>query len=374
METEAVVLAAGEGKRMRPVSDTVPKELIPILGRPFIHYVLARLAEAEVRDIVIVSSEWKLPMIKELGTQGLDIRLSYAVQREPLGPAHALLQAKQFLRGESMLVYYGDNVAEDNVPLQVARSMREAEGVDSVIALRRVEDTSRYGIARFDGDRIVEIVEKPRVGTEPSRMAAMGVYAMRTESFFRSVRGVTFEYGKEQFPPQYVLKAGGRAKGLNYPGNWVDMGKPVDMLRASALLARERVSCLVLDADTTLFAQGDGGRVGGPRLVPELARAINAFASSNALEELFVAAESRAEAAQAVLRAAGLHVDVLRAPLGPNRYGELARRYRPAQVLVVGGDYARDLLGPARLGMHVLLVTQPEDLRFLASVTFGDKG
>jgi glucose-1-phosphate thymidylyltransferase len=376
LKAKGVILAAGEGKRMKPVSEVVPKEMIPILGRPFLYYVVQKLADAGVGEAVVVASDWKLPLIRRLDVRSLGVKLEFAVQKEPLGPAHALLQAAPFMDADYMLVNYGDNIAEGNVPGDLIRSSQGDPTADAVVALREVSDTSRYGIARFEGGRVAEIVEKPPVGTEPSRLAAMGLYAMKTESFLESVRGVKFEYGKEQFPPQYILRSGGRVLSWTYSGNWVDMGKPVDMLRASVLISKEPIRCVVLDTDHV----GPGGRPspgrGGEGSAVEgwLAQWLARFLAADRSRTLCAATSHGAPAAERTLASAGLGPCTLVLEKGedsgdaPGPYAPLLKSYAPRQVLVVGGDYARDLLLPATLGTHVLLAASRDDAAALEGV------
>lgn len=377
MATKGVVLAAGEGKRMKPVSEIVPKEMIPILGRPFLYYVLRKLAQAKIRDIVIVTSDWKLPQIQSLDASRLGVRVDYAVQKEPLGPAQALLEASPYVDTEHMMVYYGDNLAEGNVPLELLHSLHRDGAADAVVSLREVDDTSRYGIARFDGKRVVEIVEKPAEGREPSRLAAMGIYIMKTERFFQSLKGVAFEYGKEQFPPQYIIRAGGRVASWTFARKWVDMGKPVDMLRASTLISRAPIRCLVLKADSTLYGSTSpsveagikSGR--GNELMDEVSTIVRGIRAKSG----YVMSSRRKESVQRDLKLYGLErlefirIDEDDTQSWPHAYEAPLRNFKSNQVLVIGGDYSHDLIGPAREGMHVLLARGREDISALKELS-----
>ncbi|MDA4125387.1 MAG: nucleotidyltransferase family protein [Thaumarchaeota archaeon] len=369
---KAVILAAGEGKRMKPVSEVVAKEMVPILGRPFLYFVIARLVEAGIKDIVIVATTKKIQLIHKLEQYGdLGVRLTYATQREPLGPAHALLQARPFLDTDYFLVQYGDNIAEGNVPRKLMGELSKNSNADSIVALREVDDTSRYGIVRFSGKRIVEIVEKPKIGSEPSRLAAMGMYILKTKKFFESVEGVVFEYGKEQFPPEYIIQAGGNVVGWKFKGAWVDMGKPEDMLRASILLNAGRIKCIVLiqDRDSNL-SRSLRNPTGARTNLWEPSQAIVTGAKkSNQRMILFVVREGDSGSRVRVKLAmsgnlGGLPSDkeINEAETLDQLYLLLSKHFPHSGVLVIGGDYRRDLLPAAELGMHVLLASKPEDL------------
>jgi len=375
--TKGVVLAAGEGKRMKPVSEIVPKEMIPILGKPFLYYVLRKLAQAKIRSVVIVTSDWKLPQIQSLDASRLGLRVEYVVQKEPLGPAQALFEASACVDTEHMIVYYGDNLAEGNVPLELLHAVRRNRRADAVVSLREVQDTSRYGIARLDGSRVVEIVEKPAEGREPSRFAAMGIYVMKTESFFQSLKGVAFEYGKEQFPPQYIIRAGGRVTSWVFAGSWVDMGKPVDMLRASTLISSAPIRGVVLRADSILYGvantpgDADKNTCGRRELLDEVGRLVRAIG----VKDGFVMSSNRKELVRRDLRPYGLeHFRFIRcddegALSSLRTYEAPLRAFDPNQLLVIGADYGHDLMGPARQGMHVLLARGKEDLAALKDLS-----
>jgi len=359
---------------MKPVSEIVPKEMIPILGRPFLYYVLRKIAQAKIRSIIIVTSEWKLPIIQNLDSSQLGIKIEYVVQKEPLGPAQAMLEASSYIDTEHMMVYYGDNLADGNVPLELIHALHENQRVDAVISLREVDDTSRYGVARFDANRVVEIVEKPAPGREPSKFAAMGVYIMKTESFFQSLNGITFEYGKEQFPPQYIIRAGGQVASWVFKGRWVDMGKPVDMLRASALISKGQIKCVVLKADSTIyggFPTPSEGVHGAPER-NDLMNGVRELMSGMGVRDGFVISSRRKELVQTDLASYGLQrFTYVRPSKGGGATSSINASegaldaFKPSQVLVIGGDYENDLMNPARRGMHVLLLRGKEDLAAL---------
>lgn len=251
---KAVVLVAGEGKRMRPVSDFVPKEMIPILGKPFLYYVLMRLKKAGLRDVVIVTSPKKEVLLRRAFKDGreMELKIEYVLQEQQLGPAHAILQARKLIDTEYFLVHYGDSLADKNVSKALVETQKKQVS-DIVLCFREVDDPSRYGIVYFDGDRIVDVVEKPLPGTEPSRMATMGVYVMKTSTFFNCIKDASFKYGVEQFPPRYVLQAGGSAIGWKFDGRRVDLGKPEDIFKASTLVSDRPIRCMAFDADNTLY-------------------------------------------------------------------------------------------------------------------------
>lgn len=238
---KAVVLAAGEGKRMKPVSDVMPKMMIPVLDRPFLEYVLMEIREAGIREVVLVVSKINGHAIREYFGNGarIGMMIEYALQEQRNGTADAISKAGLYLDCEYFLVHYGDSLTDNSLPSMLVRNFEKETGLDAFLTMRKERETQRYGVARFEGRDIAEIIEKPAPGKEPSKMVMMGAFILRTKSFFGSIKGIDFEYGKEQFPVQYILKNGGRVRGWTFSGKRVDLGKPEDIINASRLLMKK---------------------------------------------------------------------------------------------------------------------------------------
>ncbi|MEM5773159.1 MAG: NDP-sugar synthase [Candidatus Aenigmatarchaeota archaeon] len=242
----AVILAAGEGKRMVPLSRKIPKEMLPVLDRPFMNYNLDYLEEAGIRNVAIVTSPKKEFIKRFYGRRYRSLRLFYFVQKEQLGPAHAILSAENLLKNkEFFLVQYGDSLTEINLPREtISRFRREKSKIDAFLSLRPVEDPSRYGVVKFDiRGKIVDIVEKPKAEEAPSKIATVGTFILRTETYFNSIKGADFSKG-EQFPAHYVLK-NGTAKGWVFYGERVDLGFPKDLIQASKLIVNSHGGILI---------------------------------------------------------------------------------------------------------------------------------
>lgn len=245
----AVVLAAGEGKRMVPLSKKIPKEMLPVLDRPFMNYNLDYLEEAGIRNVAIVISPKKEFIKRFYGRRYRSLRLFYFVQKEQLGPAHAILSAENLLKNkEFFLVQYGDSLTEINLPREtISRFKKEKSKVDAFLSLRPVEDPSRYGVVKFDvRGKIVDIVEKPKTEEAPSKIATVGTFILKTESYFNSIKGADFTKG-EQFPAHYVLK-NGVAKGWVFYGERVDLGFPRDLIQASKLIVNSHGGILIRES------------------------------------------------------------------------------------------------------------------------------
>ena len=177
MDLKGLVLAAGEGSRLRPFTYSRPKHLIPLLGKPLVQYPIEDLINAGIRDIGIVVGYFS-DLIRECLGDGskFGARFRYIIQERRLGIAHAIYKAVEsgFVDGE-FVVYLGDNILEPGVSGFIKRFQEESSDVH--ILLARVKDPSSFGVAILDSGRVVKLVEKPR---EPiSQLAVVGVYMFR---------------------------------------------------------------------------------------------------------------------------------------------------------------------------------------------------
>ncbi len=253
---KAVILAAGEGKRMRPISDSIAKEMILIFGKPFMHYQLERMKEAGLSEVILVISPKKQRIQKELGNSFQGLKIKYAIQEQQTGTAEAIRQCKEYLSGEDFfLVQYGDSLTEINLVKELVTAFNSNQDTtQSFLAIRTTTDPSRSGIVKFDENgKIIGIIEKPTPEAAPSNYAVLGTYIMSTK-FFDVVENEIFEYEKEQFPPQYLLGAGYKADSYIFDGQRVDLGTPADIEKAKRLIAKTEVKAIIFDADKTLYS------------------------------------------------------------------------------------------------------------------------
>lgn len=260
----AVVLAAGGGSRLRPLTKQRPKEMIRFWGKPVLHYILDNISMARIREAVLVVSPEKEEAIKGYFRQGrrVGVRLSYALQTERRGPADAIVAACSSLESEYILVQYGDSLADENIPLRLMEELEHGGWKsDGALALRKVDEPRRYGVARLERGKVVEVVEKPE--TPPSDLAVMGTFVMKTAAFLESVKGARFEGGRaELFPAQYMLRMGASFEGWVFRGERVDVGTPENLFDGSLLtrkiLKKEgkhvpKVEVVIFDSDNTLL-------------------------------------------------------------------------------------------------------------------------
>lgn len=231
---KAVIPAAGLGTRLRPLTYTRPKPVLPVAGKPIIVHAIDNLVEAGITDIGIVVSDLTHAAIDGVVGNAAGAKITYIWQRETLGLGHAVKMASEWLGDDDFCVYLGDNLFEHGIGsyVETFRSSRP----DAVIALVEVEDPSAFGVAQMEGDRIVRLVEKPK--NPPSNLAVAGVYCFSNkilgilEDLAPSARG---EYEITD-AIQGLIERGGPVVGQRVHGWWKDTGKPFDLIDANRLL------------------------------------------------------------------------------------------------------------------------------------------
>jgi len=170
---KGVILAAGKGSRLYPVTRIVPKPILPIANRLTLEYAFDRLKEMSIHDICIVVGENESQMRQALGDGNqFGVQLSYVRQHEPHGLAHAVGFAKEFVNGDPFVLYLGDSVYGEGFHKYAERFLES--GCANLNIVQAVEDPSRFGVANVDGERIVRLVEKPK--NPESNLAMAGMY------------------------------------------------------------------------------------------------------------------------------------------------------------------------------------------------------
>jgi len=234
---KGVILHGGHGTRLRPLTHTGPKQLIPIANKSISQYVLEDIREAGVEDVAIVLGDVYPEKVMEHYGDGarFHVRITYIPQGEPKGIAHAIGMCRAFVGGDPFIVYLGDNLLKGGVK-QLSRDFEQSPH-DAMILLCEVKDPTRFGVAGFDeGGRLKTLVEKPK--KPPSKYALTGVY------FFKPI---IFEMIKELKPSwrdeleiteaiQHLIDKGYNVNHAFVKGWWKDTGTPEDILDANRLV------------------------------------------------------------------------------------------------------------------------------------------
>ncbi len=245
---KGLVLSGGAGTRLRPITHTSAKQLVPVANKPVLFYGLEALRAAGIEDVGIVVGETRAAIEAAVGDGArFGLRVTYLPQEAPLGLAHAVLIAEEYLGDSPFVMYLGDNLLKEGVTPFVRRF--EESRPDALILLQAVADPSSYGIAELDGEgRVARLVEKPK---EPrSDLALVGVYLF-TPAVFESVKAITPSARNEleiTDAIQHMIGRGLHVEPHRVTGWWKDTGKLDDMLEANRLI----LSTLVGDVRGTV--------------------------------------------------------------------------------------------------------------------------
>jgi glucose-1-phosphate thymidylyltransferase len=234
---KGIVLAGGTGSRLRPITHTGPKQLIPVGNKPVVDYAIEDLAEAGIDEIgVVLGTVGREEIQAHLGDgEQFGVEITYIVQGEPLGLAHAVGCTRDFVGDDSFVVYLGDDMMREGITDLVADF--DPEEYAAGIGVQEVEEPSRYGIVDVDEDgTITRLLEKP--DSPPSNLALIGVYVF-TPRIFEQIEPLEPSWrGELEITDaiQGLLEAGCAIQSHVVEGWWKDTGKPTDILHANRLV------------------------------------------------------------------------------------------------------------------------------------------
>jgi glucose-1-phosphate thymidylyltransferase len=231
----ALVLSGGEGSRLRPLTHTSAKQLIPVAGTPILFFALEAIRDAGITEVGIVVGATGDEVRAAVGDGSRwGLSTTYIPQPAPLGLAHAVLTAADFVRGEPFLMYLGDNVLLEGV----TRFVEDFERVrpDAQIFLARVPEPERFGVAVLDGERVVRLVEKPKGAV--SDLALVGVYLF-DDSILEAAATLRPSWrGEYEITEaiQWLVDHGRTVRAQMVEGWWKDTGRPEDLLEANRMM------------------------------------------------------------------------------------------------------------------------------------------
>jgi len=227
---KALILAAGYGTRLHPLTQFRPKPMLPLLGKPMLHHVIDSLRDAGFGDIVLVVGHLRDQIERYFGGgEELGVHLSYAIQAEPKGEYDAVLSAEQELAKEDRFLMTDCDII--TTTQRFKDTLKAARTSDMALSLVEVPNPNQFGVVALEGTRITKIVEKPRAGTEPSNLAVAGVYVFSNAIFDTLRKTKDLEGGIQK-----LIDAGHTVFGSPSKAPWVDVGRTWNIPQASPIL------------------------------------------------------------------------------------------------------------------------------------------
>ncbi|WP_322496140.1 glucose-1-phosphate thymidylyltransferase [Chloroflexus sp.] len=284
---KGLVLSGGKGTRLRPITYTSAKQLVPVANKPVLFRVIEAIRDAGITDIGIVIGDTGDEIRSAVGNgRRWGVKITYIPQEAPLGLAHAVKISRDFLGDDRFVMFLGDNCIQGGIsPLieQFGRSDYNAQ-----IVLKKVADPRSFGVAELDDDgRVIRLVEKPR---EPkSDLALVGIY-MFDHHVFEAVEAIRpSARGELEITDaiQWLVSNGYNVYPYVHEGWWIDTGKKDDMLEANRLVLEEMEPLVqgYVDRDSQLIgkviiepgAEIINSTIRGPAIIGEHTRIVNAY-------------------------------------------------------------------------------------------------
>jgi glucose-1-phosphate thymidylyltransferase len=283
---KGLILSGGRGTRLRPLTYTSAKQLVPVANKPVLFYGIEAMAAAGISEVGIIIAPETGGEIRAAAGDGerFGVKITYIEQDAPLGLAHAVLTAEPFIGDDPFVMYLGDNLLRDGIT-NLVEEFRTNEP-DALILLTPVDDPQHYGVAELAGDRVKRLVEKPK--DPPSNLALVGVY-MFTPKIFDAGKAIK-PSGRGELEItdaiQHLVDAGLRVDSHVVHGWWKDTGQVQDMLDANRLIldeVREEHSGTETDAKVegrVCISEGaivERSTIRGPAIIGRGARITDAY-------------------------------------------------------------------------------------------------
>ncbi len=283
---KGLILSGGRGTRLRPLTYTSAKQLVPVANKPVLFYGIEAMAAAGIGDIGIVVGDTQAEIRAAVGDGcAWGVRVTYIEQDAPRGLAHGVLISEAFIGDEPFVMYLGDNLLNRGITHFVEEFMREQPAAQ--ILLAHVPDPQMFGVAELENGRVVRLVEKP--AHPKSDLALVGVYMFSTE-VFASVKRITPSFRNEleiTDAIQDLIDRGLEVRPHIVDGWWKDTGKLEDMLEANRLILDTLERRIAGSVDASSRVEGkvvveagaviEHSVVRGPAIIGENARVVNAY-------------------------------------------------------------------------------------------------
>lgn len=357
---KALILSGGKGTRLRPLTYTGAKQLVPVANKPILWYGIEAIAKAGITDIGIIISPETGEDIQAITGNGeiFGVNITYILQDQPLGLAHAVKTAGDFLGDAPFVMYLGDNLIQDD--LKEFLDHFQEKSLDALILLRKVSNPSAFGVATVDGQgKVLALVEKPE--HPPSNLALVGLYFF-APTIHQAIANIQpSARGELEITDaiQYLISHDFRVESLELAGWWLDTGKKDDLLAANQI---------ILDSLIQKDLQGEidglskiSGRVAmgpGSRIINSVIRGPVAIGAQCHLENCFIGPYSsiadhvqikNADIEHSVVLTGATIIDIQQrivdSVIGKNAKISTAPQHPQALRFLIGNDSQVELIG-----------------------------
>jgi len=282
---KALILSGGHGTRLRPITHSQQKQLIPVANKPILFYPIEDVIEAGAREIGIITGPNRDQVVDTVSSAEWDADIEFIYQGEPKGLAHTILVAEEFLGDDDFIMYLGDNIIKGGIT-QHAEKFRLL-GPEALVLLTEVDDPQRFGVAEFDeAGRVKRLVEKPKV--PPSNFALAGIYFFKPDIMeaCKSIKPSWRDELEITDAIQWLIDSGRRVEASAVQGWWKDTGKTEDILEANRLILDEikpinggeligsRVFGRAVIGDGTII---ESSTIKGPCIIGNNCRIVNSY-------------------------------------------------------------------------------------------------
>lgn len=232
---KALIASGGRGTRLRPITHTQNKHLIPIANKPILHYAIEAAVEAGIKEIGIVANADNDEVPRAIGDGSQwGVKITYIPQEAPLGLAHVVKISESFIGNDRFIFYLGDNMVVGGIKRYIEAF--ENSDANCFLTLARVKDPERFGVPEISNGKIIRVEEKPE--KPKSHFAVAGIY-LYDSNIFEAVKGIVPSARGEleiSDAHQYLIDHGFKIGYAEITGWWKDTGKPTDLLEANRLV------------------------------------------------------------------------------------------------------------------------------------------
>ena len=231
---KAIILSAGEGSRMRPLTLTKPKTMLPVAGKPIIQYNIESLKDNGIKDILLIV-RYKEEMVREYFGDGskFGVNISYKTQEDFLGTANAISYGKDFIE-DSLIVLNGDIILDNKIIGEIIKKYNDLKP-DTLMALTEVDDPSAFGVVEIEDGNIKKIVEKPKKEEAPSNLVNAGIYIFNRDIFDKIKKTQVSERGEYEITDSVSLQIADGKTVIGHKTNrdWIDVGRPWELIEVN---------------------------------------------------------------------------------------------------------------------------------------------